>query len=74
MEGHTHSIAEIYIIINGQGVAVVVDEEREVTCGDVIEIPPDAYYTLRNDKEDEFLWAAFWWIVSRQGPVEKVEE
>jgi len=61
MEGHTHPTTEVYIVISGSGTVVVGEEKEKVTCGDVIEIPPDAYHTMICDENTTFLWAAFWW-------------
>ena len=61
MEGHTHPTQEIYFFHQGQGVVVVGDEQRPVSPGDVVDIPPDAYHTVRNDSDGELLWFALWW-------------
>jgi len=61
MEGHTHPTNEIYLVFSGTGTVVVGDERAKVSCGDVIEIPPDAYHTMICDENTALLWAAFWW-------------
>ena len=61
MEGHAHAHEEVYIVIKGEGVVTVGEEEAEVTPGDVIEIPPDIYHTIRCENEGDLLWMAFWW-------------
>ena len=61
MEGHAHSTEEIYFFHSGTGTVVVGDEERPVGPGDVVEIPPDAYHTVRNTSDGELLWFALWW-------------
>ncbi len=61
MEGHTHPTEEIYIVVKGEGIVVVEDEEKKVKAGDVIEIPPDAYHTMKCEDKGPFLWAALWW-------------
>ncbi len=40
---------------------MVGDEERPVGPGDVVEIPPGAYHTVRNESDGELLWFALWW-------------
>ena len=61
MEGHTHPTHEVYFVFAGSGTVVVGDERAKVSCGDVIEIPPDAYHTMICDENATFLWAALWW-------------
>jgi mannose-6-phosphate isomerase-like protein (cupin superfamily) len=61
MEGHAHPTEEIYFIHAGCGAVVVGDEEEPVSAGDVIEIPPDAYHTVRNTSDGELTWFALWW-------------
>jgi mannose-6-phosphate isomerase-like protein (cupin superfamily) len=61
MEGHTHPTEEIYFFHKGHGAVVVGDEECPVEAGDVVEIPPDAYHTVRNTSDGELYWFALWW-------------
>ncbi|HHX63741.1 MAG TPA: cupin domain-containing protein [Chloroflexi bacterium] len=61
MEGHAHPTEEIYFFHKGRGVVVVGDEEHPVEAGDVVEIPPDTYHTVRNPSNDELYWFALWW-------------
>jgi len=61
MEGHSHPTNEIYLVFSGSGFVVVGDEKEKVSCGDVIEIPPDAYHTMICDENATLLWAALWW-------------
>jgi mannose-6-phosphate isomerase-like protein (cupin superfamily) len=61
MEGHTHPTTEIYLVFSGTGTVVVGDERAKVSCGDVIEIPPDIYHTMICDENAALLWAALWW-------------
>ena len=61
MEGHTHHTSEVYFVFAGSGTVVVGDERAKISCGDVIEIPPDAYHTMICDQNATLLWAALWW-------------
>ncbi|MHB0857836.1 MAG: cupin domain-containing protein [Anaerolineae bacterium] len=61
MEGHQHPTEEVYMFQQGKGVVVVGDEEKAVQPGEVVEIPPDAYHTVRNDSDAPLLWFALWW-------------
>ena len=48
----------------GREFALRIDgEEIPVVPGDVVRIPVDAMHTVINLKEQELLWAAFWWPV-----------
>ena len=61
MEGHRHPTEEIYFFHKGQGVVVVGEEERAVSPGEVVEIPPDVYHTVKNPSGEELYWFALWW-------------
>ena len=63
LEGHTHPKEEVYFFHKGRGVVTVGDEERPVSAGDWVEIPPNAYHAVRNESDDELLWFALWWDV-----------
>ena len=61
MEGHSHPTTEVYFVFAGSGTVAVGDEKAKVSCGDVIEIPPDAYHTMICDENATLLWCALWW-------------
>ena len=61
MEGHSHPTNEIYLVFSGSGTVVVGGEREKVSCGDVIEIPPDVYHTMICDENETLLWTALWW-------------
>jgi len=61
MEGHTHPTYEIYLVFSGTGTVLVGDERAKVSCGDIIDIPPNAYHTMICDENTTLLWAALWW-------------
>lgn len=61
MEGHAHPTEEVYIVIKGRGKVVIGEKEAEVKAGDVIEIPPDEYHTMKCEDNGPLLWTAFWW-------------
>ena len=44
---HSHHTHEYYYVLNGRGMMMIEDEEREVVPGDFIYIPPDKLHTLR---------------------------
>jgi len=47
-ERHYHKISEeFYYILTGRGVVEIDGEEREVTTGDAILIPPGAWHQIR---------------------------
>ncbi len=61
MEGHAHATDEIYFFHRGTGTVIVGDEESPASPGLVVEIPANAYHTVRNDSQGELLWFALWW-------------
>ena len=61
MEGHSHPTTEVYFVFAGTGTVVVGEESAKVSCGDVIEIPPDVYHTMICDENATLLWNALWW-------------
>jgi mannose-6-phosphate isomerase-like protein (cupin superfamily) len=63
MEAHSHPTEEVYIFMAGEGVVAVDGEERIMKPGDVVNITPNAAHTVRNEREEPLLWAAFWWTV-----------
>ena len=61
MESHAHPTDEVYFVFSGSGTVVVGDERAKISCGDVIEIPPNVDHTMICDENARLLWAAFWW-------------
>jgi quercetin dioxygenase-like cupin family protein len=44
---HSHHTHEYYYVLQGRGVMVIGDEEREVVPGDFVYIPPDEVHSIR---------------------------
>ena len=63
MEYHKHPKEEIYFFFKGEGFVRIDGEEFPVQPGDVVRIPVDAMHTVINRRDQELLWAAFWWPV-----------
>ena len=61
MDTHSHPTSEVYLFFEGDGIVVVDGEKRAVSCGDVVQIPPNAPHTVINEKGGKLLWAALWW-------------
>ena len=61
MEAHSHETEEVYLFFKGEGVVMVAGEEHRLRPGDVVNIPPDAIHSVRNESAEPLLWAAFWW-------------
>ncbi len=61
MESHSHPAEEVYLVVKGQGIVVVGNDKKEVSPGEVIEIPPDVEHTMICEDKGPFLWSAFWW-------------
>ncbi len=59
--GHAHPTAEIYIVMVGEGIVIIDDEEANVSAGDVIEIPRNASHTMQNKSGKPLTWLAIWW-------------
>ena len=60
-QGHAHVTAEIYIVLEGEGVMILDDEEAPVRTGDVVEIPRNAAHTMENRSGSPLTWLAIWW-------------
>ena len=44
---HTHPTHEFYFVMTGTGVMTIAGEERDVSPGDLVYIPPDQVHSLR---------------------------
>jgi len=44
---HSHPTHEFYFVMSGRGVMTISDEDRDVTPGDLVYIPPDTVHSLR---------------------------
>ena len=44
---HEHPTHEWYFVMSGRGVMTVGDEDRDVSPGDLVYIPPDVVHSLR---------------------------
>jgi mannose-6-phosphate isomerase-like protein (cupin superfamily) len=60
-QGHRHPSAEIYLVLEGDGLVIIDDEEAAVRAGDVIEIPRNAAHTMENRSGRPLTWLAIWW-------------
>ncbi|MCO5065162.1 MAG: cupin domain-containing protein [Rhizobiaceae bacterium] len=49
LKPHRHAPAELYHILEGQGVLTLDGEHRVVTAGDTVFIPGDAEHGIRNE-------------------------
>ena len=47
---HEHPTHEFYFVMSGRGVMIVAGEERDVSPGDLVYIPPDTVHSLRPDR------------------------
>jgi len=63
MAGHAHETDEIYIVTEGSGYVVVGGQNRFVTAGDIIAIPPTVWHTqvCTDTCQPPYTWAALWW-------------
>jgi methionyl-tRNA synthetase len=60
-EPNAHDEAEVFIVIHGEGLMRVGDEEQAVGAGDIIYAPPFVEHTVRNTGDGEFLMLSIWW-------------
>lgn len=61
MAGHEHETLECYVVTDGAGYVVIGEEEAPITIGDVIEIPPNVWHTMRAAEDSTLTWFALWW-------------
>ncbi len=47
VDPHHHPTYEFYYIVSGKGLMVIEDEERVITQGDLVIIPPNAVHSIR---------------------------
>jgi len=47
LEPHHHPTHEFYYVTSGRGIMTIEGEEREISQGDLVHIPPDAVHSLR---------------------------
>ncbi len=44
---HTHPTHEFYYVTSGRGTMTIADEDREISQGDLVYIPPDTVHSLK---------------------------
>ena len=47
VEAHSHPTHEFYYVMNGKGVMTIDGEDRDISQGDLVYIPPDKVHSLR---------------------------
>jgi mannose-6-phosphate isomerase-like protein (cupin superfamily) len=57
MHSHTDS-EQVYVIVRGEGRMLVEDEELIVGPGDTIFIPPGSPHAIRNESDEELVFAS----------------
>jgi mannose-6-phosphate isomerase-like protein (cupin superfamily) len=67
---HTHPTHEFYFVMTGEGVMTVGAEERNVTPGDLIYIPPDTVHSLRPTGGEKIRCFCFAVGVKGAGPID----
>lgn len=48
---HDHGPEQVYVVVRGSGRMRVGDEEREVTVGDLVYVPPGATHGIENPSD-----------------------
>ena len=49
---HSHRPEQVYVVVAGEGRMHVGNEERDVSAGDVVHIPPNAEHGIENTADD----------------------
>ena len=47
VDPHSHPTHEFYYVMNGKGVMTIDGEDRDISQGDLVYIPPDKVHSLR---------------------------
>jgi len=47
VDPHSHPTHEFYYVTSGRGIMMIDGEEREISQGDLVHIPPDMVHSLR---------------------------
>jgi quercetin dioxygenase-like cupin family protein len=47
VDPHSHPTHEFYYVMNGRGIMTIDGEDRDITQGDLVYIPPDKVHSLR---------------------------
>lgn len=47
VDPHSHPTHEFYYVTSGKGIMTIEGEDREITQGDLVRIPPNALHSLR---------------------------
>ena len=47
VDAHSHPTHEFYYVTSGRGWMVIDGEERQISQGDLVHIPPDAIHSIR---------------------------
>ena len=50
VDPHSHPTHEFYYVMNGKGIMTIDGEDREISQGDLVYIPPDKVHSLRPDQ------------------------
>ncbi|MEV7908029.1 cupin domain-containing protein, partial [Streptomyces anulatus] len=58
---HSHHDGEVFIVLDGAAAVVVDGEERVLTRGDVVYLPPFSVHEIRNDSDQPFDLVSVYW-------------
>ena len=56
VDPHSHPTHEFYYVMNGKGTMTIDGEDREISQGDLVYIPPDKVHSLRPISDRFGLW------------------
>ncbi len=57
-ELHSHEPEQVYVIIAGEGLMTVADEERPVRGGTLVRIPPSTPHGIRNGGAEQLVYVS----------------
>ncbi|AWK43829.1 cupin domain-containing protein [Photorhabdus laumondii subsp. laumondii] len=58
---HSHNEYELFIVIQGNAIIRINDEDFPVTKGDLIIIPLDSEHHVINNNQEDFHFYTIWW-------------
>ena len=68
---HSHDPEQVYVLVAGEGEMTVGDEQRAVTAGDCVHIPPNTTHGIENTGDEPLAYVS---AATPAIPREEVEE
>lgn len=58
---HAHHDGEMFIVLSGRAIVVQDDQQRELTWGSTVYLPPFSFHEIRNDSDEPFDIVSIYW-------------